>query len=189
MQCQRFYINCYLNKSISSWRKQTSFTRASVVLHQAAHNYNLINIAFNNIWWPAFLYQLREAGYSTNLYEFLTRLLSTKKIRIWKESSPVIKRNSIDCPQFSTLEPLLWHILCNTAFRLDLRKQIYLQSYYVKDFSRKSRWRNRHTKGENWCAWKPGARMSNFISVWRKRQYFFIFSSVSVIFSTQNIMF
>ena len=78
--------------------------------------------AFNNVWWPSILQNLKERDCPRNLYGLIQSYLSGKKAEIVSSTQEEVKLVTKGCPQGSVLGPLFWNLIFD-EFVEDLRRE------------------------------------------------------------------
>lgn len=75
------------------------------------------------------LYELGGAKFPKKVDNLIENYLSDRKIRVAKENGTIEAAYSRRCPQGSNFGSVLWNVIFNTALRLNLGDDIYLQAY------------------------------------------------------------
>lgn len=79
-----------------------------------------ISGAFDNVWWPKILYQLKTKKCPRNLYMLIQNYFTTRKAQIRIGNSTFTKNITRGCPQGSTCSPGFWIILYDDMLDQDL---------------------------------------------------------------------
>ena len=82
----------------------------------SANNYVMsifldISGAFNNLWWPDIIHQMKEIGCSGAIIALVRNYLNHREVTIRTESGEVTKEICKGCPQGSLLGPTLWNLV------------------------------------------------------------------------------
>ena len=67
--------------------------------------------AFDNVWWPSVLYELKRKRCPKNIYKLIKDYLSERKVLIRDGVNEVTRKISKGCPQGSVLGPTLWNLI------------------------------------------------------------------------------
>lgn len=74
--------------------------------------------AFDNVWWPSVLRELKNLGCSRKMYKIIQSYLSNRKVIKEERRVRIEKRTNKGCPQESVLGPTLWNIVFNALLRM-----------------------------------------------------------------------
>lgn len=85
--------------------------------------------AFDGAWWPAILGQLRAKGISSHLLALVSSYLSNRQVSLRFSGATANRPNTKGCIQGSTCGPLLWNILLDPIFDLDLGSNVHIQAF------------------------------------------------------------
>lgn len=77
-----------------------------------------ISGAFDNVWWPLVLDNLRRRNCPRNLYLLMQDYLSNRNVKIIESAGEVHKVVSKGCPQGSVLGPCLWNLIFDELINL-----------------------------------------------------------------------
>lgn len=75
--------------------------------------------AFDSMWWPVVLQNLKNYQCPKNLYRVVHSYLSNRTAGIFLPNQRVIKKINKGCPQGSRSCPSLWNILFNDIFKIN----------------------------------------------------------------------
>lgn len=73
--------------------------------------------AFDNVWWPSILKNLKERGCPKNLYTLIRSYLQNRKMKIKSNNMEVEKTATKGCPQGSILGPYFWNLVFDEIIR------------------------------------------------------------------------
>lgn len=77
-----------------------------------------ISGAFDNVWWPSILSNLKDRGCPKNIYGLIKSYLSNRRAKISGVSEEVEKTVTKGCPQGSVLGPLFWNLVFDEAIEI-----------------------------------------------------------------------
>lgn len=126
-------INHHLYSNNILHRNQFGFTPESSTTHTIMNTMNFIyrkweegyhlfltsldiKGAFDNLWWPAVLANLKKYNCPRNLFLILNSYLQNRQAGIFNPNTRIVKSISRGCPQGSRSGPSLWNILFNEVF-------------------------------------------------------------------------
>ena len=76
-----------------------------------------ISGAFDNVWWPLVLKNLRDRCCPRNVFEVMVSYFSDRRVVLELGSSSVSKRATRGCPQGSVLGPACWNLMFDDLLR------------------------------------------------------------------------
>ena len=74
--------------------------------------------AFDNVWWPKVLDNLRKRECPDNVFKVLTNYFEDRSVKITLGDTEVSKRPTRGCPQGSVLGPACWNIMFDELLRI-----------------------------------------------------------------------
>ena len=88
-----------------------------------------IKNAFNTVWWPSILKELREIGCPGDMYRLVQSYLQDRKIVRQEGNNRIEKKMTRGCPQGSVLGPIFWILIFNVVLRALRNRQIKSVNY------------------------------------------------------------
>lgn len=85
--------------------------------------------AFDGAWWPAIIKQLKVKGVSPHMLALVGSYLSDRRISLRFSGETTDRHNTKGCVQGSTCGPLLWNVLLDPIFGLDLGLNVHTQAF------------------------------------------------------------
>lgn len=89
-----------------------------------------ISNAFNNLWWPAIIKEIKSIESSNQLVRIIKSYLSDRQVVFKTESGCIIREVNKGCPQGSVLGPALWNVVFN-----DLLKKFGVRNIRIVAFA------------------------------------------------------
>lgn len=77
-----------------------------------------ISGAFDNVWWPLVLQNLRERECPANVFETICSYFENRKVKITWGREEVSKQATRGCPQGSVLGPACWNLMFDGLLRI-----------------------------------------------------------------------
>ncbi|CAB0018288.1 unnamed protein product, partial [Nesidiocoris tenuis] len=91
-----------------------------------------ISGAFDNLWWPALLQELRKAEVPANLFRLVKSYLKNRKTVIKEGNGRQETTSTKGCPQGSVLGPYFWNITANVLIK-KMKEKGHVMIMYADD--------------------------------------------------------
>lgn len=88
--------------------------------------------AFNNLWWPDIIQELKNSGISNDMVGLIQDYLLGRSVMIRTTSGQVVREVNKGCPQGSLIGPLMWNLVFDGLLR-KLEEAGYKVTAYADD--------------------------------------------------------
>lgn len=85
--------------------------------------------AFDYVWWPSVLDELRKAELPSSLFELVRSFLHRRSVELVTPGTRYVRNLQRGCPQGSCIGPLLWNVVADSALNLVMPDGVQLQAY------------------------------------------------------------